>query len=230
MSLKFTPPYSKPSKTKEEYLAEALQPTVQALPALWDEFMQRGRKKKEQQQQMAGIREMFPDQNIPESISDPNLAMPLLGKRAEILRASKTPMSGGGYYIPRGVDPETNKPVYSHSKQIGLFFDDGTQYRGAGVGKLTLNPMSGEMLDKEDAFSNLGFSMNKIKESYSDDLVGPADARVGRGKQYLEGVSTPEAANFYSNLSDLKNQIIYLKSGKQINEQEFVELLNTKSK
>jgi len=133
---------------------------------------------------------------------------------------------GSGYFIPRGVDPETNRPIYSHSKTIGLFYDDMTPYKGAGVGALSLKSMTGEMLDKEDAYTNLGFSAKKVREFYSDDLVGPVSARIGRGKQYVEGISTPEAANFYSQLSDLKNQIIYLKSGKQINENEYKRLLD----
>lgn len=131
---------------------------------------------------------------------------------------------GGGYTIPRGVDPASGRPVYSDSKRVGLFFDDGTQFKGA-PGVLNLKPLPSEQIQREMDLSSLQFSLDNVKNSYSPDLVGPVGARAGRGKQYLEGVATPEAASFYSNLADLRNQMLYLRSGKQINEAEYNRLL-----
>lgn len=131
---------------------------------------------------------------------------------------------GGGYTIPRGVDPASGRPVYSDSKRIGLFYDDGKPFKGA-PGLLNLKPLPSEQIQREMDLSSLQFSLDNVKQSYSPDLVGPVGARVGRGKQYLEGVATPEAASFYSNLADLRNQMLYLRSGKQINESEYNRLL-----
>lgn len=132
-----------------------------------------------------------------------------------------------GYFIPRGVDPTNNKPVYSSSKKMGLFYDDGTPYTGSGVGTLNLKTLPSEQIEKEGQMSSLEFALDKVANSYADDFVGPVSSRTGRGKQYLEGLSTPEAADFYGNVSDLRNQLVYLRSGKQINEQEYKRLLES---
>jgi len=132
---------------------------------------------------------------------------------------------GGGYSIPRGVDPATNRVVYSDSKRMGLFYDDGKPYTGGAPGALNLKTLPSDQIQKETDLASLKFSLDKVKGAYNDDLVGPLGARVGRGKQYLEGTSTPEAADFYSNVADLKNQMLYLRSGKQINESEYNRLL-----
>lgn len=135
--------------------------------------------------------------------------------------------SSNGYFIPRGVDPQTNRPVYSHSKQIGMFYDDMTPYKGTALGGLNLKPLPSEQITAETQLDNLKYALDKIKSTYSPDLVGPASARIGRGKQYIEGMAIPEAADFYASVGDLRNQIIYLRSGKQINEAEYKRLMDT---
>lgn len=135
-----------------------------------------------------------------------------------------TKAPGGGYYIPRGVDPATGRPVYSNSKALGLFFDDNTPYKGGAPGALTLKPLPSDQIQKETDLSTLKFSLDKVKGSYDQELVGPIASRYGKGKQYIEGAATPEATDFYSNVADMKNQLVYLRSGKAINEEEFKRL------
>lgn len=130
----------------------------------------------------------------------------------------------GGYIIPRGLDPETGRPVYSMSKKLGLFYDDGKPFKGSPSG-LTLKPLPADQIQKEMDFASLKFSLDRVKGSYNPDYVGPFDARFGKGKQYFDSTADPAAADFYGNLADLRNQLLYLRSGKQINEQEYKRLL-----
>lgn len=143
-------------------------------------------------------------------------------KAKSTMGGTKAP--GGGYYIPRGVDPATGRPVYSNSKALGLFFDDNTPYKGGAPGALTLKAQPSDQLQKETDLSTLKFALDKVKGSYDQELVGPVASRYGKGKQYIEGAATPEATDFYSNAADMRNQLVYLRSGKQINEQEYVRL------
>lgn len=135
--------------------------------------------------------------------------------------------SPGGYFIPRGVDPQTNQPVYSSSKMPGLFYADMTPYQGGAPGELTLQTLPSEQIEKETALSTLKLAGERIRFSYNPKFVGPVASKFGKGKQYIEGLATPEAADFYGNVADARNQIIYLRSGKQINEEEYRRLLAT---
>ena len=138
-------------------------------------------------------------------------------------------MSGGsnqgGYFTPRGVDAATNQPVYSHSKQPGLFYADMTPYKGGAPGAFTLKSLPSDQITQESSLATLDLALKNINDSFNSDLVGPVASRVGKGKQYVEGLATPEATNFYSNVADLRNQILYLRTGKQINETEYQRLL-----
>lgn len=131
----------------------------------------------------------------------------------------------GGYVIPRGVDPATGRPVYSRSKKLGLFYDDGSPYKGGAPGALTLKAMPSEQVQKESDLSTLQFATDKVSASYDPKFVGPIGSRIGKGKQFVEGMATPEATDFYSNVADLRNQLVYLRSGKAINEEEYKRLL-----
>lgn len=151
---------------------------------------------------------------IGKDIFDQQSKQSMAGKKTE----------GGGYFIPRGVDPATGRPVYSDSKKIGLFFDDNTPYKGGAPGALNLKAQPSDQLQKESDLSTLKFALDKVKGSYDPELVGPIASRYGKGKQYIEGAATPEATDFYSNAADMRNQLVYLRSGKQINEEEYARL------
>ena len=145
---------------------------------------------------------------------------------AEKLNSGGGRGGAGGYFVPRGVDPESGKPLYSNSKQPGLFFDDMTPYTGNAPGKLVLQTLPSEQIEQEVKMDTLSLALNKVKDSYSDDFVGPVAARVGKAKQYIEPLANEKAANFYSNIQDLRNQLVYLRSGKAINEEEYKRLLD----
>lgn len=145
-------------------------------------------------------------------------------KAYELKLKRDKPDNEGGYFIPRGLDPQSNRPVYSHSKKPGLFFDDMTPFGGA-PGALTLQKLPSEQIAKEEQFANLHDAIKKVGSAYKKSYVGPAQATVGKAGQYFDLTASPEKATFYSNLQDVKNQIIYLRSGKQINEAEFERLM-----
>lgn len=143
----------------------------------------------------------------------------------ELLQQGLGSRGGTGYITPRGVDTQSGRPVYSNSKKAGLFYDDGTQFKDQ-PGKLNLQALPEAQIEKESSLATLKFALDKIKSSYDPEYVGPIGSRIGKGKQYIEGAATPEATDFYSNVADLRNQIVYLRSGKQINETEYKRLLD----
>ena len=64
-------------------------------------------------------------------------------------------------------------------------------------------------------------------DNYDDSFIGFAASRIGKGKQFFEKTSTTKAGKFYGSLADIKTQLIYLRSGKQINENEYQRLRST---
>lgn len=141
------------------------------------------------------------------------------------------PVGGGAsgkkpFIIPRGIDPESGRPVFSDSQRLGHFYDDGTPFRGQ-PGKLTLQSLSETATQKESGLATLKLALGKIKDSYDEKYVGPIASRLGKGKQYVEGMAEPKAAQFYSAVADFRAQIMYMRSGQQINESEYQRLLST---
>lgn len=130
-----------------------------------------------------------------------------------------------GYFVPRGVDPQSGRPIYSNSKQPGLFYDDMTPYQGTAPGKLVLQTLPSEQVEKESQLSTLKLAAEKISASYDPSFVGPIASRTGKLGQAFDMTASPEKASFYGNVADLRNQLVYLRSGKQINEQEYKRLL-----
>ena len=90
----------------------------------------------------------------------------------------------------------------------------------SGVGK----PLTNEMITAEQQISGLQESLNKVKETYKPEYVGAVAGRFGSLKESTVGVPEDQAT-FYADLADIGNTLIYLKSGKQINETEYQRLL-----
>jgi hypothetical protein len=78
------------------------------------------------------------------------------------------------------------------------------------------------------SFATLVGQFNRLKETAAKrtDAIGPVSGRVGSLKaQYVGG--DDEAASMYQTAADIQNQLIYLFSGKQINEAEYKRLKAT---
>lgn len=91
-----------------------------------------------------------------------------------------------------------------------------------------------EQVEKTGTFEAMTDLVARIREDVVDAKTGQLSEE---GKSYLGPLDAPSqsikaftpaanvgASNFHQKLQDLKNQIIYLRSGKQINEQEYKRL------
>lgn len=96
----------------------------------------------------------------------------------------------------------------------------GKSGTATGLGK----PLTGEMITQESQLATIRSSLDQVKNLYNPSYVGFVEGRWGSVKENTIGVDN-EQALFYSSLEDIKNSLIYLKSGKQINESEYKRLL-----
>lgn len=98
--------------------------------------------------------------------------------------------------------------------------------------------MPAEQVEKTGTFDTLAGLMTRLKDAVSTvnpqtktpeltqegkGYLGLIDAPSQKLKQFTNAAD-PAASVFYQTLQDLKNQIIYLRSGKQINEEEYKRL------
>jgi len=97
----------------------------------------------------------------------------------------------------------------------------GDMIADLGEGKLAAADAQsrGDFQTLSDQFARLSLLANS-----NPDAIGPLEGRMGQLRaQFIGG--DPDAADLYSTAHDLQNQIIYLRSGKQINEAEFARLM-----
>jgi hypothetical protein len=80
-----------------------------------------------------------------------------------------------------------------------------------------------EQAEKTATFGTLSDIMGRIGKQKKDEYIGPIDYRMKKAQLYTNA-EDPEFAKFSNNIEDLSNQIVYLRSGKQINEAEFQRL------
>lgn len=89
-----------------------------------------------------------------------------------------------------------------------------------GIGK----PLTGEMITTGQQINTLKETFDRVNTLYKKEYVGPIQGRTGGLKEKTVGLKA-EQAQFYSDLEQTKNSLIYLMSGKQINESEFKRLM-----
>jgi len=80
-------------------------------------------------------------------------------------------------------------------------------------------------------FNTLSDQINTVKASYKPEFVGAVQSRTGALAQTFDipqvGLAaSPLRADFLSNVNSIRNQLLYLRSGKQINEKEYERLLS----
>ena len=85
-------------------------------------------------------------------------------------------------------------------------------------------PLTNEMITAESQLSTLKDSFQRVRELYKPEYVGAVAGRLGGLQEATTGLPQEQAA-FYADLADIQNTLIYLKSGKQINESEYQRLL-----
>lgn len=100
-----------------------------------------------------------------------------------------------------------------------------------------LNPLDktlpAEQVEKTAGFDSMTDLINRIRGDVTNDkgelsdegknMIGLLDAPKGKSEAYTPAADPAKTA-FYQKVQDLKNQIIYLRSGKQINEEEYKRL------
>lgn len=79
-------------------------------------------------------------------------------------------------------------------------------------------------------FDTLSSQLERVKATKKPEYTGALDSRTGALAQTVDLPSvglgaSPERSDFYSNINSIRNQLLYLRSGKQINEQEYKRLL-----
>lgn len=99
-----------------------------------------------------------------------------------------------------------------------------------------LNPLKKTLPADQSAqlgdFDTLSSQLEAVKESVKGhpEFTGPVESRLGNLAQTVDIPSvglgaSPQRADFLSNINSIRNQLIYLRSGKQINEKEYERLL-----
>jgi len=79
-------------------------------------------------------------------------------------------------------------------------------------------------------FNTLATQIDKVRKSVKPEYVGPVQGRTGELAQTVDLPSiglgaNKERSDFLSNVNSIRNQLIYLRSGKQINESEYERLI-----
>jgi hypothetical protein len=92
---------------------------------------------------------------------------------------------------------------------------------GAPTGKA--KPLTGEMITAEQQISTLKDTLDQAKKLYKPDWVGPVVGRTAGVLEQTVGID-PKRSAFNAQVAQMKNTLVYLMSGKQINEQEYERL------
>ncbi len=88
-----------------------------------------------------------------------------------------------------------------------------------GVGKT----LPSEMVTQQQQIGTLQETLSRVKQTYDPSYVGFVSGRLGKIGEKTIGVGERQS-KFYSDLAQLRNTLIYLYSGKQINESEYKRL------
>lgn len=79
-------------------------------------------------------------------------------------------------------------------------------------------------------FNTLAKQIDLVKQTFKPEFVGAVQGRTGKLAQAIDvpeiGLgASKDRADFLANVNSIRNQLIYLRSGKQINESEYARLL-----
>ena len=138
----------------------------------------------------------------------------------------------------RAESPDRIKQLFqlADGRTVGVTYGGTVQpIEVPGDGKL--NPMTkalpAEQLEKTGTFEAMGDLLKRIRADIATPtgdlteegkgLLGPLDVPTNKAKAFTPAAD-PASTAFYQKVQDLKNQIIYLRSGKQINEEEYKRL------
>jgi hypothetical protein len=100
--------------------------------------------------------------------------------------------------------------------------------KGAGIGNVGEPTGLGKVLPSEmvvaqQQIGTLKETLSRVKSKFDPNYVGPIGGRAGMIKEKWVGLPEKQSG-FYADVAQIKNSLIYLMSGKQINEQEYTRL------
>ncbi|MDD4986092.1 MAG: hypothetical protein PHQ43_09965 [Dehalococcoidales bacterium] len=117
---------------------------------------------------------------------------------------------------------EKTPPIYNFVQTAGGIAPGNV--RTGQVGQpVAGKPMPSEMVTSEQQIGTLADTLSAMKQLYKPEYVGPVAGRAGKLAEQTIGVS-PDRAAFNSMVAQLNNTLVYLMSGKQINESEMKRL------
>jgi hypothetical protein len=134
----------------------------------------------------------------------------------------------------KSTQPDRIKQLFQlGDKTVGVTY--GGEVKPISVpGDANLNPLKktlpADIAQQLGDFNTLSDQINTVKSTYKKDFVGPVQARTGELAQTFDipqlGLeASPQRADFYANVNSIRNQLLYLRSGKQINEKEYERLV-----
>lgn len=85
----------------------------------------------------------------------------------------------------------------------------------------TVSPENVEFFSKGKTLNQIFGEVNKL---YKDDYVGPVAGRVGRAKDLYTPFGDADRSKFRNYVAKAFNNLVYLRSGKQINQEEAVRM------
>ena len=134
-------------------------------------------------------------------------------------KTARTQSNAPNIYI--GVD-EGGKPLTMKSRGTPTI----TPAEVPGGEKVQPKPqhIPNEMVVAEQQISTLQTTLDRVEANYDPAYVGPVAGRLGALQEQWTGIPEKQAM-FYADLAQINNSLVYLMSGKQINEQEYKRLL-----
>lgn len=96
---------------------------------------------------------------------------------------------------------------------------------GTDLAPRTKRILPAETVNQLSDFKTLKSQVQLVKDSFDKAYVGPVAARVGEKGQVIEAFAKEERGIFLANINSIRNQLIYLRSGKQINEKEYERMI-----
>jgi hypothetical protein len=146
-----------------------------------------------------------------------------------------------GRFTPEGINPKPlpqEKPAAEPNLQGTKYVDqNNTEWRiffnpktGEETRRVKVGPAAQSTLQsgKNSQYAAMVDLLNNIKAGKKDDYLGGALSGGGGllgGVREITGMIDDQEAQFRANVSSLANQLLYLRSGAQINEQEFERLM-----
>jgi len=115
------------------------------------------------------------------------------------------------------------KPFYSFQVTDQGIIPTNTKTGTQGGPSIGTKPLTNEAVVAEQQIGTMLETLERVKATYKDAYVGPAGGRYGGFKEKWIGLPKDQAS-FYADTAQIQNALIYLMSGKQINEGEYERL------